>query len=56
MLDLKEIGSDTEGGVTDSCAVKLSRARHDRIWGRGGIAPLLPKLVTRWGSVVSFTS
>jgi hypothetical protein len=48
MLDLREIGSGTEGGFTDSCEVKLSRARHDRIWGRGGIVPLIPKRVTRW--------
>jgi len=46
MLDLREIGSDTEGGFADLCAVK-SRARHDRIWGRECTGPLLPKLVTR---------
>lgn len=28
MLDLKEIGSGTAGGFTDSCAVKLFRERH----------------------------
>ena len=49
MLDLREIGSGTEVGFTDSSKGKLSRARHEGIWGRGGIAPLIPKLVTRWG-------
>jgi len=48
MLDLRETGSSTEGGFTDSREVKLSRERHERIGEREGIAPLIPKLVTRW--------
>jgi len=48
MLDLGEIGSNTEGGFTDSCEVKLPRARHESRGGREGIAPLIPKLITRW--------
>jgi hypothetical protein len=48
MLDLREIGSSTEGGFTDSREIKSSRAQHEGTGGREGIAPLIPKLVTRW--------
>jgi hypothetical protein len=48
MLDLREIGSSTEGGFTDSRELKLSRERHERIGERVGISPPIPKLVTKW--------